>query len=839
MEPFVNLLAIGLSFMIIALASRQMGDFISKTSLPLISGFLFTGILAGPYVLGLISSEAVAGLRFVDEIALAFIAFAAGSQLYLQDLKDRLKSIQWITIGLVVSTFVLCSSTMFLLSDFIPFMRDMTAAGRVAVSLLAGAILVARSPSSVMAVINELRAKGPFTQTVIGVTMITDVVVITLFAANISIADGLMTGLGFNARFSLVLLTELALSVFFGYLLGKVMIRLLALSVGSSIKAGLIVSVGYGVYLLSAALRNASHAYLPVEILVEPLLICMIGGFMVTNYCNCRLEFSKILTDTGPIIYVAFFTLTGAALTLDVLAHTWQFALLLLLVRIATIFAGAFTGGLIAGDPMQYNRIGWMAYITQAGVSLGLAKAIMVEFPDWGLPLATVLIAVIVLNQLIGPPLLKIAINMAGEAHTRAEGVDVTGSRRAVIFGLESQSLALAHSLKTNDWQVEIIAPGVHRDDIPHSGVRIHAVDEINLEIMNHLQVGDAETIVAMLSDDENYRICELAYENYGTANLIVRLNQRTNIQRFRELSALIVDPGTALVNLMDQFVRSPSAASLLLGMEKNQKIMEIELRNPNLHGIALRDLRLPLDTLILTIHRQGQMLISHGYTRLEVGDLVTLVGPPERLEEVTLRFDTNREHALAYLVGKMAARELASKSLETEVERIIRRDTASDRKSQEPRDRFDRFIEESIVLDINQPMEVTELFQIIAEALSRPLKIPAQALHTRLMERENESSTAISRWLAIPHIIISGSHRFTILLARCRQGIRFSDSAPMVHAVFVLAGTKDERNFHLQALSAIAQVVQTPNFEHQWLRAKNEKALREVVLQADRKRMR
>ncbi len=832
-EPLLDLLAVGLSFTIIALASRQLGDFISRTSLPLISGFLFTGILAGPYVLGLISAEAVSRLRFLDEIALAFIAFAAGSQLYLQDMKDRLKSIQWVTIGLVVTTFVVCGGVMYGLSGFIPFMKDMTAAGRLAVSILTGAILVARSPSSVIAVVNELRAKGPLTQTVIGVTMITDVVVIMLFAAGTSIAAGLLTGLGIDTRFMVVLLTELALSVLMGYLLGQLLMRLFTLPAGAAVKAGLLVAIGYGVYLLAAAFRQASLAYLPLEIHVEPLLICMIGGFIVTNYGGSRLEFTKILNDTGPVIYVAFFTLTGAALTLDVLAHTWQFALLLLLLRVATIFIGAFSGGLLAGDPMAYNRIGWMAYITQAGVSLGLAKAVVVEFPEWGLSLATLLIAIIVLNQLIGPPLLKIAINLAGETHTRAERADLRENRQAVIFGLESQSLALAHSLKTNGWRVKIAAVGVHQEDIPETDLDIHSLADLNLETLRQLRADEAETIVTMLSDEENHRICELAYENFGTASLVVRLNERANIGRFQELGALIVDPGTALVNLMDQFVRSPSAASLLMGFEKNQKIIEVELRNPNLHGIALRDLRLPLDTLILSIHRHGQMLITHGYTRLEVGDMITVVGPPEKLEEVSLRFDTNREHALAYLVGRMAAKEIASKTLEAEVGRMIRADDRDNR----PRDRFDRFIEESIVLDIDRRIEMTELFSMIAGALSKPLGIPPEALHGRLTARETESSTAISRWLAIPHIIISGSHRFSILLARCRQGVRFSDSAPMVHAVFVLAGTKDERNFHLQALSAIAQVVQNPNFEHQWLRAKNEKALREVILQAERKR--
>jgi mannitol/fructose-specific phosphotransferase system IIA component (Ntr-type) len=54
---------------------------------------------------------------------------------------------------------------------------------------------------------------------------------------------------------------------------------------------------------------------------------------------------------------------------------------------------------------------------------------------------------------------------------------------------------------------------------------------------------------------------------------------------------------------------------------------------------------------------------------------------------------------------------------------------------------------------------------------------------------------------------------------------------------VFVIAGTKDERTFHLQTLAAIAQIVQNPNFEKKWLAAKNEEALRDVILLGERKR--
>ena len=838
MEHLFSILVFAASFAVIALASKQIGHYLVRTSLPLITGFLLTGILAGPHSLNLISSQAVASLRFVDEISLAFIAFAAGNALYIQELKSRFKSIQWVTIGLVVSTLVICGPAMLMLSDYVPFIQTMPTGGRAAVALLTASIFVARSPSSAIAVINELRARGPFTQTVLGVTMITDVVVIALFAVSVAVAGGLLTGMGVNFAFSLMLLVALSLSVVSGYLMGMLFIGILALPATSTLKAGFILLAGYGVYAASAGLRAFSHARLPFDIFTEPLLICMIAGFIVTNYSKSRMEFSKILNDMGPPIYIAFFTLTGASLNLDVLARTWQVALLLLFIRIVAIGIGGFAGGWMAGEPRHYNRIGWMAYVTQAGVSLGLAKAVAVEFPGWGESFATLIIAVVVLNQLLGPPLLKLAIAAMEEAHPKGEAPVHAGPREAIIFGLEPQAQTLARLLASNDWQVRITVLGGCADTSQNMGVKICHIPSLTLNSLEQMDAGRAEAIVTLLSDEENLRICELAYEHFGTPNLVVRLNDRANIGRFQELGALIVDPGTAIVNLLDQFVRSPSAASLLLGMEENQSVVELEVRNPNLHGIALRDLRLPISTLILSIRRHGQVLVSHGYTRLEVGDTVTLVGTPESLKEVELKFDVNREDALAHLVERMTPRALASDSLATEVRKMMRTGSAEATPDRtRPMDRFDRFIEEGLVLDLDRRLEVEELFRQITDALAPRLATPPDKLYTLLVAREKESSTAITPGLAIPHIVIEGSRTFAILLARCRQGVRFSDAAPMVHAVFVLAGTKDERNFHLQALSAIAQIVQNPNFERLWLRAKNAQALREVVLRAERKR--
>lgn len=90
---------------------------------------------------------------------------------------------------------------------------------------------------------------------------------------------------------------------------------------------------------------------------------------------------------------------------------------------------------------------------------------------------------------------------------------------------------------------------------------------------------------------------------------------------------------------------------------------------------------------------------------------------------------------------------------------------------------------------------------------------------------------------LAIPHIIMPGEKRFDILLTRCRKGVRFSDTATQVHTIFILIGTKDERNFHLQALAAIAQIVQDSAFDERWMKAKNKETLRDIILLGKRKR--
>jgi len=641
MAHYTYILVTLLGFVVLALASRQVGEYFKRVKLPLISGFLAAGMLIGPYGLEFISSRAVESLRFVDQVALAFIAFAAGSELRLKELKDRFKSIGWVTAGLVVSTFFLGATTVFLLADLVPFARGMSLSGRVAVSLLAGAILVARSPSSAIAIVKELRAKGPFTHTVLGVTVIMDVVVIVLFGFCSSLADTLLSGYGFDLYCVFVLLFELALSVAAGLALGQLLRLVFCLRVPSVVKNVLVLLIGYGIFLLADVLGPQTHHLLGFEFSIEPLLVCVLGGFWITNFGINSVEFEEVIHEFGPPVYVAFFTLTGASLALDILVDTWHIALALFGVRLFALFVGSLTGGAIAGEPGRNNRISWMAYVTQAGIGLGLAKGVVVVFPEWGAAFATMIISVIVANQIVGPPLFKWVIHIVGESHERADVDHFDGVRDAVIFGLEGQSLALARQLESHGWVVRIACRGrVDSELLATSGIDVRIVPDFSPETFVKLELDRAEAIVAMMSDEENYAICETVFEHFGTGNMVVRLNDMTNWEHFHDLGALIVQPSTAMVGLLDHSVRSPLAAALILGMEKNQDIIELEVRDPLLHGKAVRELHLPLDTLVVSVSRDGHMLVSHGFTRLHLGDHVTIVGSEDSLDEVTLMFD-------------------------------------------------------------------------------------------------------------------------------------------------------------------------------------------------------
>jgi Kef-type K+ transport system membrane component KefB len=125
--------------------------------------------------------------------------------------------------------------------------------------------------------------------------------------------------------------------------------------------------------------------------------------------------FTTALDRVSLPVFVLFFSLAGASLDLAALALTWPLALCLAVIRAAAIWLAAWAAGALSGDPPQYNQTAWMAYLTQAGVAIGLAQLAMRKFPAIGTYLTTVVLAVICLNQIVGPIAFKMALHRVGE----------------------------------------------------------------------------------------------------------------------------------------------------------------------------------------------------------------------------------------------------------------------------------------------------------------------------------------------------------------------------------------------------------------------------------------
>lgn len=633
----MQLLIYAVSFLLIALAAKKIGEWFSKIGLPYITGYLLTGMIAGPFVLNLMPSGSTTELRIIDELSLGIIAFVAGSELYLREIRHRIKSITWVTSSVVIVAAPLLGVALFVLTDFIPFTQGMTVSERLAVALLGGTILLALSPASTIAVIQEARAKGNFTSTILGITVTMDVVIIVLFAIVVAIASAMLTGVGFESTLLLLLLVDLGAAIILGLLIGKILDLILSTKIKKIGKIGLILAVGYVIFAFAYWLIDFSHDTLPFEIHVEPLLVAVISGFIITNFTKHREQFAELLHKVSPMVYVAFFTLTGVAIKLDILAQTWPIALALFAVRIVTIGIGSFAGGRLAGEDKSFNRYAWMGLITQAGIALGLAREVANEFPTLGDAFATMVISVVVLNEIFGPMLLKSALGRAGESRETDRTSDE--KRDVVILGIEAQSVELARQLQRSNWQVVLAdTDRQHVERLAAEDLTELHISAINEETIGRLINDNTDAVVVMLQNGADaVRAAELAY-HARVPRLIVRPTDLSNVATFREMGALVIDPTSAMVNLLEESVRSPQTAAVLLHQDSGREMVQITVSNPDVDGMLVRDLRLPSDVLFLDVLRKGQSVVPNGYTRLNLSDELTLLGWADSLQEATLK---------------------------------------------------------------------------------------------------------------------------------------------------------------------------------------------------------
>ncbi|MEE9269510.1 MAG: cation:proton antiporter [Candidatus Krumholzibacteria bacterium] len=375
---------------------------LKSIKLPEISGYILAGVLCGPFVMNILSLEVVRRLQIFDDVALAVIALIAGGEIRMSFLKKGKASILSVIGGHVLLSFVGALLVAFFARDHIAFLAGGGPRAVIAAALLLGVVTAARSPATTIGVVTETRSRGPYTDLIIGVTVILDVVVLVLAALIVPTVRALtIPGEGFSLLFAKDLLIEVFGSIAAGVFFGSVLAAYIRW-VGEQLPIFLL-----GVGFVGSIVCRHYH--------LEPLLAFMIAGFIIQNFTVMGDRLIKALERSAMPVYVIFFAISGASINLDALRLMWLLAIILVVMRAAAFHAGSLLAGRVVRAVRPHSKSLWLGLLSQAGVTIGIATVFERRLP-WGAELKTIVLAVVALNQLIGPIALKFILVRRGEA---------------------------------------------------------------------------------------------------------------------------------------------------------------------------------------------------------------------------------------------------------------------------------------------------------------------------------------------------------------------------------------------------------------------------------------
>jgi Kef-type K+ transport system membrane component KefB len=478
----VDTLQYALAFIVVLVAAHPLGLFFPKLfKLPLITGYLVIGIIAGPFVANLLPKALVNMLsNYVSALALSFISFQAGQEIYLPELRPQLKQI-FVLLGVLYVTAMVTLTVVHLLANNAFFYDDFITNCQLGIALMFGSISVLGSPATVMAIKIELNSVGPFTNLMLGATMTAEFVVLVSFSISRIVCSIYCADLEVTVGNLVFTLAIVASNLLLGALIGLVIILIFSIPGSAAdehldlhdpqsftesyskgglespvdpdtmphphnayvesvdggrrkskrpslwttrmslyVKGFLWLTMGYVFYISTTTISEATVASygLSWEVKFEPLLVLMVASCLAGHYSLIRHDMHVILDTVAPYMFLPFFVMTGAALKLDQVVDAIPLMSLYVCLRFVAIFIACYLGGrfLLKLTPRQYNNL-WLTMTPQAGVALGLANEVKALSSDsWADEFAATIVAAVVVNQIIGPVLCAIGLSRAGES---------------------------------------------------------------------------------------------------------------------------------------------------------------------------------------------------------------------------------------------------------------------------------------------------------------------------------------------------------------------------------------------------------------------------------------
>lgn len=412
------LLAIAIAMM----AGLMLTRVTKRFNLPDVTSYLIAGLLVGPLALGALgvpglgfnSFEFVEDMGLVCDVALGFIAFSIGNEFRLEDLKHIGRQATVIAIFQALTATVFVDVGLFVLhlvlgSEVLP----------ISTCLILGAIATATAPAATIMVINQYKAKGPLTSILLPIVALDDAVGLMVFAVSTGVARALNSGSISLVSVLVNPLLEIIGSLLLGGLVGWLFSHLEQFFHSRSKRLSLAVCF---VFLCTALSKLSFDLGGGVEFGFSSLLVCMMCGTVFCNLCDFSEEI-MYRTDrwTGPV-FVLFFVLSGAELDLRVFTNlaVVGIGVVNILARSAGKIIGARISAKAAHCQDTICKYLGITLLPQAGVALGMSVTVAAQFGEEGALIRNITLFCVLIYELVGPTLTKMALTRAGEIEPNA-----------------------------------------------------------------------------------------------------------------------------------------------------------------------------------------------------------------------------------------------------------------------------------------------------------------------------------------------------------------------------------------------------------------------------------
>ena len=160
--------------------------------------------------------------------------------------------------------------------------------------------------------------------------------------------------------------------------------------------------------------------------------------------------------------------------------------------------------------------------------------------------------------------------------------------------------------------------------------------DATKNDVLQESEINKADVLVTTTNDDStNLMVISLA-KNMGIKNFVSLINREESIPLYMEKDVkTIKDPNDLMAKQMFRAIQQPSIENFL-NINESSEIVRVTI-DPNsiLCGKNINKLKLPRNTLILTIEREEKLYIASNEGKLFSGDVITLLTEKTQIEKI------------------------------------------------------------------------------------------------------------------------------------------------------------------------------------------------------------